>query len=334
MAASPTSPWPLERTYPRLRPALPVLRRGPDEVQIGVDAPDAVIVTGVGSEFDWLFSMLDGCHHVRALSRSAAVRDVDPTAVSRLLHALESAGLLLEGGRLGLPAAGPPHSSCIRLVGAGALGTAVARLLVAAGVGSLFIADHSPVDPTVHPTAGALPTNGEALASELAVKESEKHGPRSRVSVVNHWSKPDAAVPDLTVVTSSTWEPDRVVADGLVRADQPHLFVRPQGASGVVGPLVVPGHTACIRCTDLTRASADAAWPTLLRQLSRLHCTPGPAILAWAAATTVAHALAFVDGALPESYGRTLELGTPDYQLRWRSWPAHGDCGCWNLTAE
>ena len=43
-----------------------------------------------------------------------------------------------------------------------------------------------------------------------------------------------------------------------VRARVPHLIVCVSEAIGVVGPLVRPGVTACLRCLDFTRAERDA----------------------------------------------------------------------------
>jgi bacteriocin biosynthesis cyclodehydratase domain-containing protein len=334
MSSATTFEIPAGRTYPLLRPQTPILRRGPDQVQIGVDQADAVVLAGVGDEFDWFFTMLDGCHHVRAIDRACAARKQDTKVVSRLIRLLEAAGLLLEGGRSGRRAAGPPLSSRVRLVGAGRLGTSIAELLVDSGVGTIYLADSEPVDRRAHPTAGAVASNGDALASELATR----HGSSlscSQIRVLNHWSKPDGARPDLTVVATDSWECDRVVADVLVRSDQPHLFVRQRGTGVVVGPLVVPGQTACLRCTDLARTAADPAWPTLLRQLCRVRGATEPALAAWAAGTAATHVLAYLNGEPPESYGQTLEMDAADYRSRTRSWAAHPGCGCcWRLPAE
>ncbi len=334
MSVATASVPPGGRTFPLLRPQTPVLRRGPDQVQIGVDSADAVILTGLSANVDWVFPMLDGCHHVHALTRACSSRQVDPQLVVRLLGLLGDAGLLLEGGRAGRPPASPPATSRVRLVGAGSLGTAVAELLVDSGIGTLYVADSEPVDRIVHPTAGALATNAEALGSELGAR-SQRLRSAARISVVNHWSKPDGLRLDLTVVAADTWECDRVIADALVRADQPHLLVRPRGAEVVVGPLVIPGQTACLRCTDLTRAAADPVWPTVLRQLCRLRCTTDPALIGWAAGTAATQALGYLNAGLPETYGHTVELGAPEYCTRWRAWAAHPECGCcWGRTAE
>lgn len=46
----------------------------------------------------------------------------------------------------------------------------------------------------------------------------------------------------------------------------PHLHVHLRDGVGIVGPLVVPGRTACLRCDDLHLSDRDPAWPELIAQ--------------------------------------------------------------------
>ena len=46
-----------------------------------------------------------------------------------------------------------------------------------------------------------------------------------------------------------------------------HLPVRLRDGAGLVGPLVIPGVTSCLRCADLHRSDRDAAWPAVAAQL-------------------------------------------------------------------
>jgi bacteriocin biosynthesis cyclodehydratase domain-containing protein len=119
----------------------------------------------------------------------------------------------------------------------------------------------------------------------------------------------------------------------LMRERIPHLAAAADEAIGIVGPLVIPGRTACLRCMDLTRADRDPAWPLILAQL--LGRQPDPlacdAPLAGAvAAHAAAQALAFIDrpfesGAVENG---TLELVLPSWEWRRRTWPPHPDCDC------
>lgn len=137
-----------------------------------------------------------------------------------------------------------------------------------------------------------------------------------------------ASAPALTVLAVPTVEPDRTLTDELLRAGRPHLVVRLEPDRAVVGPLVVPGRTPCIRCVDLSRCRLDPAWPRLLAQLCREPVEPDPVLLAWAATTAAVQARAWIAGSVPETGGSSLELGLADFRLRGRSWPAHPRCGC------
>jgi bacteriocin biosynthesis cyclodehydratase domain-containing protein len=104
---------------------------------------------------------------------------------------------------------------------------------------------------------------------------------------------------------------------------------------GVVGPLVLPGRSACLRCLDLARAERDPAWPLILAQLASPDSGAGAgtcdAVLATAvAALATAQALTFVDTGRPAAAvsDATLELAVPDWQWRRRSWPPHPRCSC------
>jgi hypothetical protein len=118
---------------------------------------------------------------------------------------------------------------------------------------------------------------------------------------------------------------------GLMRAQVPHLAASADEAIGVVGPLVIPGRTACLRCLDLTRADRDPAWPLILAQLDGRDAVPlacDAPLAAAVAAQAAAQALAFIDRAAAAVTDGTLELVLPGWQWRRRTWPRHSDCSC------
>ena len=235
------------------------------------------------------------------------------------MDALASAGLLSE--RDTTPYAGSASRSAVRLIGAGPVGYQLARLLVASGLGGLYVYDDEPTDLALYPAAGVLSSRSEALRSALAEAETT-------VSPLSHWSKPEGVQVDLTIVACDQPEPDRVITDHLLRNDHPHVIVRCWGNGVSVGPLVVAGRTSCLRCADLARTDADPHWPAVLRQLSRVRISTPAALHSWAASTAAAQVLAFLHGELPESAGATLEISWPTFVTRLRRWAAHPDCGC------
>ena len=132
-----------------------------------------------------------------------------------------------------------------------------------------------------------------------------------------------------------------VLADGyppelpgtLVASSIAHLTTAASEAIGVVGPLVVPGRTACLSCVDMARTDRDPAWPLILAQACGR--TPHPpacaaVLTAAVAAQAAAQALAFLDQAdtVTAVINGTLELVLPDWQWRRHSWGPHPQCRC------
>jgi bacteriocin biosynthesis cyclodehydratase domain-containing protein len=144
-------------------------------------------------------------------------------------------------------------------------------------------------------------------------------------------TRDDGTVPDLVVLTRPAL-PD--LAGGLLRDRVPHLAVSAGEAIGVVGPLVRPGRSACLRCVDLRKAEADPHWPKVAAQVTlapRIRPEAGDtALTAMTAALACAQALALIDRAAgePATVGGTLEVVLPDWQWRRRTWPPHPACDC------
>ena len=130
---------------------------------------------------------------------------------------------------------------------------------------------------------------------------------------------------------------DPELAVRLMRERIPHLAASASEAIGVVGPLVIPGRSACLRCLDLARTDRDPAWPLILAQLAGRQPDPpacDAALAAAVAAQAAAQALAFTDR--PDQPGPvtngTLELVLPAWQWRRRTWAPHLECACGRRT--
>ncbi|MBP2189512.1 hypothetical protein [Nocardia goodfellowii] len=130
--------------------------------------------------------------------------------------------------------------------------------------------------------------------------------------------------------------PDPRLANDLVLHQIPHLAVHIRDGKGIVGPLVLPGRTSCLRCADLTRTDLDPAWPHLAAQLlGRV----GQASTA-AVAATAALALGELESILACSAARTLgtldgtlELDLASHRIEHRDWAVHPACGCRGVCA-
>jgi bacteriocin biosynthesis cyclodehydratase domain-containing protein len=98
----------------------------------------------------------------------------------------------------------------------------------------------------------------------------------------------------------------------------------------VVGPLVRPGHSACLHCLDLHRCDLDPDWRAIAAQL---HTSPdvGEPVSVTTALTAAAFAahevLSHVDGGTPSTLGATVEITEPGRSIR-RQWSQHPSCGC------
>lgn len=123
-------------------------------------------------------------------------------------------------------------------------------------------------------------------------------------------------------------------ADSLVDSGTPHLYAGVVEATGVVGPLVLPGVTSCAGCLHEGRADRDPVWPRLVAQWrsgsgrSRQVRPCDLALATTVAGLAAAHALSFLDGRTPSSAGARWEVSLP--ALNWHARPvwAHPACRC------
>jgi hypothetical protein len=310
--------------YPQLAPFAAVIQRATNEIQVGIDPDNALVFRGPG--FGELMDLLNGSRPTSAIQHAGRAAGLTMEQITGAIDALSAAGLLTE--QAAAPYSHSLASSNVRLIGAGAAGHQLARLLAASGLGTLYVYDDEPPHRALYPAAGVLASQAEALRSALA-------DTGTTICTLSHWSKPETDRLDLTILACDRPEPDRAITDHLIRTDQPHLLLRCWGNGVSVGPLVIPGQTSCLRCSDLARSDADPAWPAVLGQLSRTRIDAPPTLLAWAASVAAAQSLAFLHGELPESTGSTLELSWPDFVTRLRRWPCHRRCGCdWSSHTE
>jgi bacteriocin biosynthesis cyclodehydratase domain-containing protein len=141
---------------------------------------------------------------------------------------------------------------------------------------------------------------------------------------------------DIVVITD-TLVADPQLVDGLLDHGLAHLQVRIRDGRGVIGPLVIPGRTSCLRCADLTRRDHDAEWPYLAAQLLGRIGHARPTAVAATAALALDQ-LEVVCGPpsahrVPVVLDATLELDLESQRIARRPWPRHPECGCAGKTA-
>uniref|UniRef100_UPI000832A265 TOMM precursor leader peptide-binding protein n=1 Tax=Aldersonia kunmingensis TaxID=408066 RepID=UPI000832A265 len=135
---------------------------------------------------------------------------------------------------------------------------------------------------------------------------------------------------ELVVLTDDLVIEPRLVA-ALMRYRIAHLQVRIRDGRGVVGPLVLPGRTSCLRCADLTRCDYDPDWPHLAAQLLGRVGYAKPAAVRATAALALSELDVVLDGsprAAPAILDATLELDLHNHRLQRRRWRPHPRCGC------
>jgi bacteriocin biosynthesis cyclodehydratase domain-containing protein len=339
---------------PALKAGLLPLWRDRDTIQFGTDPRRAVALgglSGMGAAAA-VISLLDGSRDREALIATAQTYGVPAAAVNRVLATLAAAGVLDDfparlhaalpdqlrarlapelataslaygDGDGGARTLARRRAAFVRVHGAGRTGACVASLLAASGVGHVTCTDPEPAGPADLAPAGLIRADLGAPRQDGAARAISRAAPE--VSTCD-----DGAVPDLVVLTELTL-PDLI--EQLTRDRVPHLALRAAEAIGVVGPLVQPGRSACLRCVDLHKAHRDPQWPKILAQATFTRAQP-PAcdtvLAAMTAAVTAAQALAFVDrpGSLPATANGTLEVVLPDWQWRRRTWAPHPACGC------
>jgi hypothetical protein len=282
---------------PRLVGRPVIVWRSHRHLQVGLD-DDALVFESVPPGMAMVLNRMDGHHTVSQLSRH-----LDEPWLAWLLTALAEHGRIADGP---VPARAP----AVRVIGMGSLGGAVAHGLLALG---------QPV--RLHDPTASSARRVREVVNALAAGHPLPLRPMAEPDI-----DPSAPVA-LTVLAVDTIEPDRLLTDRLTASGIPYLVVRLQPGRAVVGPLVIPGVTACVRCTDLVQAASDDAWPVIACALAQSPAPASPTLSAWAAALAVAHTSTFLRGGDPESMRGTIEIGD-DGVTRFRSWSRIPSCHC------
>ncbi|EMF02570.1 ThiF family adenylyltransferase [Streptomyces mobaraensis NBRC 13819 = DSM 40847] len=269
----------------------------------------------------------------------AALRSRGP-ALERLRPDLASLSVLhpAPGAALGLMAARQARRVQVR--GAGRVGAAVAALLSASGVGQVDVLDGGYVEPwDVSPCGVGVERTGErrdAAARRVVREAAPLPRPRTRAREDEAGAGEFAPPLALTVFAPrdgvAVWAPDPAGAREAMAAGAPHLYAGVAEATGVVGPLVLPGRSACAECLALGRAERDAAWPRMVAQWKSGRRAEVPscdmALATVVAGLTVSWALAFLDGGSAAGVGARLELALPGPDWSSRPVEPHPRCPC------
>lgn len=364
-----------EVPHPMLKPALRRAWRGRNTVQFGVTPAHAVTLGPVDIATGSFLELLDGTRGLPLLREEARVLDLSDRHVDVLVRRLAEAGLL-DDPRAGGPQAdvlrhraevmerqrpdvaslsvvhpGPGEglrrmaarrAMRVQVRGAGRVGASIAAVLSGSGVGQVEVLDGGRAEPGDVAPAGLPPAAvGERrdVAARRLVRRAAA-GPAPRSAGADR--SPAGGQPGLSLIVVaprdglSVYAPVPDTAAPWIASGTPHLYAGVIEATGVVGPLVLPGGTGCAGCLELHRADRDAQWPRMLAQWrsGRRGAVPACdlALATAVAGLAAAHALSFLDGELPASTGARWEAALP--LLDWRSERIgpHADCSCGAAT--
>ncbi len=125
-------------------------------------------------------------------------------------------------------------------------------------------------------------------------------------------------------------EPARDRSDEWMRRGTPHLLVRETLVGPVVGPYVVPGATACLRCVDAHAGETDPRRSLVVEQLATTEplrpVDPDPALRTLALGWAVRDLVTAAEGGVPAIWSATVALGAlPPVLTAYRR---HLHCGC------
>ncbi|WP_310962402.1 TOMM precursor leader peptide-binding protein [Nocardioides terrisoli] len=148
---------------------------------------------------------------------------------------------------------------------------------------------------------------------------------------------PSAADPGDAALVLSRGELDRDLLDPLLRSRTTHIAVRLVDGAAVLGPLVVPGVTACLRCLDEHRADEDPGHHAVVTRYAAASGRPRPdavadpvdPLLAVLLTSWALHDLAgHLGGARPATWSTTITVDGALSGMVAARWLRHPGCAC------
>lgn len=251
--------------------------------------------------------------------------DTEPSAPvdgAALLHRLWRAGVLVDA-EAARRRSRRLADAVVQVVGDGPLAMGVATGLAAAGVGA------------VHVEAGGIVQAGDLGTGHRDADRGRPRAPTIAAAVrrvapaTRTGPLPQRSQPELAVLTDALVpEPDRLAS--LLGQGIPHLVTHLRDGAGVVGPLVLPGRSPCLRCLELHRGATAPEWHRVAARLPGRTGRAAPASATATAALATAQALAVLDPGptAPPALGATLVVDLATAAITRRGWPAHPRCPC------
>ena len=339
----------------RINPGIYVLDLGTDRRQFGLGEGALLLAGLTGADLAFIGCLRNGVPDGEETSAGSAA-GLESGRVEQLLRVLAPVLLAQPGNRPLLPplreerlrpdgerlsavygrdavdALALRGGAVVEVLGLGRCGALTARILAAAGVGTVLLGDGGVVSPSDVGPAYALTDIGMPRYSAVK-RQLYRIDPTVRVLQVP-WPAGGVrtAAVDLAILASEKPAPLRALPGD--KLEQPHLAVSVQQYGYQVGPLVVPGATPCLGCLDRHRGDSDPGWYAPAAEPAGPVRPPGPggeetASATLAAASAAGQALSFLDGvAQPVTWSAVLQLRAADGHIGLEALDFHPDCGC------
>ncbi|MFF8283223.1 ThiF family adenylyltransferase [Streptomyces albus] len=342
--------------HPMIKPALRRGWRDRQTVQYGMAPAHAVLLGPVSDATAALMELMDGTRSMEQLGHEAHRLGLAPQTPGKLVDRLAAAGVLDDATADRTAAAGitdrlrpdlaslsvvhrEPGGGVRRLAarraarvqvrGAGRVGATIATTLSAAGVGQVDVVDGGVVEEWDTAPGGVPPAQTGTrrdVAARSAVRQSKTWQSRSRGRI------------DLVVIAPrdglDAYAPDPEITERFTGAGTPHLFCGVVEATGVVGPLVLPGTSPCSECLARSRAEREPSWPMLVGQwrTGSRRRTGVPAcdiaLATMVAGAAASYALTYLDGDGACAAGYRLRFALPHLLPDTEQFTAHPECPC------
>lgn len=159
--------------------------------------------------------------------------------------------------------------SSVHLIGLGRTGASIAHLLLNAGVGSIFLEDDSHVTAVdVGPAAYQVADIG-LVRSVAARRNAGGFDAGERLHVVRSSARHTASPEHVDLIIVVTHDAvDQQTSARFMHSDTPQLFVLTREQDATVGPLIIPGQTACAECVEHHRSESEPLWMDFCQQLA------------------------------------------------------------------
>lgn len=328
---TPQPTWPPKR--PRLKPGIKLFRRpaaqprgeATHDVQIGLDPARRIAICGVKPELITLMNALDGHQTWTQIQPTLRQQRIDPAQWHELLAQLWHLGVL-DDASLDQVASSPTGKGEITPNIRGEI-QATNLLFPEPGIGAKIVNRrrqwHIALDgtgPTAQHVSALLHLSGFPAPKQY----SDTIGRKTRLNFLIHLRHYplDAPIP----------LPD--AADKLLATGLPVLIAGVSQTSFMVGPLILSGQSACIRCLHHHWTGRDSAWPQVLAQAVTDLSTEAPpqttpaALSALAAALITTEVLNYSAGHLTLSLNGCLTAKLPFGLMQPLALPPHPYCDC------